>query len=100
MSLSSEVLPERREYERSATTAVNAYVQPVVQRYLGALRHGLELRGVEAPLLIMQSTGGLAPDWEAARRPVFALESGPAGRGPRCASFAAGQLRLNQVITL
>ena len=99
MSLSSEVLPERREYERSATTAVNAYVQPVVQRYLGALRHGLEQRGVDAPLLIMQSTGGLAPDWEAARRPVFALESGPAA-GVLGASFAASQLGLDQVITL
>ena len=99
VSLSSEVLPERREYERSATTAVNAYVQPVVQRYLGALRHGLEQRGVDAPLLIMQSTGGLAPDWEAARRPVFALESGPAA-GVLGASFAAGQLGLDQVITL
>ena len=99
VSLSSEVLPERREYERSATTAVNAYVQPVVQHYLGALRHGLEERGVDAPLLIMQSTGGLAPDWEAARRPVFALESGPAA-GVLGASFAAGQLGLDQVITL
>ena len=99
VSLSSEVLPERREYERSATTAVNAYVQPVMQRYLGALRHGLEQRGVDAPLLIMQSTGGLAADWEVARRPVFALESGPAA-GVLGASFAAGQLGLDQVITL
>ena len=54
---------------------------------------------MDAPLLIMQSTGGLAPDWEAARRPVFALESGPAA-GVLGASFAASQLRLDQVITL
>lgn len=99
VSLSSEVLPERREYERSATTVVNAYVQPVMQRYLGALRKGLGQRGIAAPLLIMQSTGGLAPDEEAARHPVFVLESGPAA-GVLGASFAAGQLDLDNLITL
>jgi N-methylhydantoinase A len=78
VTLSSEVLRERREYERTATTAVNAYVRPVMKRYLGALRDGLGSMGVRAPLLIMQSTGGLTPDEDAAERPVYALESGPA----------------------
>lgn len=79
VSLSCEVLRERREYERTATTAVNAYVQPVMQHYLDRLQEGLQKTGIEAPLLIMQSTGGLTPVDEAARRPVFILESGPAG---------------------
>ena len=78
VSLSCEVLPERKEYERSATTVVNAYVRPVMERYLQSLRAGLAGLGAEAPLLIMQSAGGLTPEADAASRPVFALESGPA----------------------
>ena len=78
VSLSCEVLPERKEYERSATTVVNAYVRPVMERYLQSLRAGLRGLGAEAPLLIMQSAGGLTPEVDAASRPVFALESGPA----------------------
>ena len=84
VSLSSEVLPERREYERSATTAVNAYVQPVVQRYLGALRHGLEQRGVEAPLLIMQSTGGTGPRLGGGPPTGLCPRIGSRRRSPRC----------------
>ncbi len=99
VSLSSQVLPERREYERTATTAVNAYVQPVVQRYLGAMRKGLDRLGVDAPLLIMQSAGGLASEKETARRPVFMLESGPAA-GVLAAGFAAQRLGLKNLITL
>jgi N-methylhydantoinase A len=78
ISLSHQVLPERREYERTATTVVNAYVQPVMERYLQALREGLHRQDVHAPLLIMQSGGGLTPAADAARLPVYALESGPA----------------------
>ena len=61
VSLSCDVLPERREYERTATTAVNAYVRPVMQNYLGAMRRGLQAMHIDAPLLIMQSAGGLTP---------------------------------------
>ena len=99
VSLSSEVLPERREYERSATTVVNAYVQPVMRGYLDALGSGLKRLGIAAPLLIMQSAGGLVPEEEAARRPVFALESGPAA-GVLAAAFTAEQLGLGDLITL
>ena len=74
----ARVLPERKEYERSATTVVNAYVRPVMERYLRSMRAGLGGLGAEAPLLIMQSAGGLTPEADAATRPVFALESGPA----------------------
>jgi len=79
VSLSCEVVREQREYERTATTAVNAYVLPIMRRYLERLRLGLQAIGIDAPLLIMQSAGGLTPAAEAARLPVFVLESGPAG---------------------
>ena len=78
VTLSSEILRERREYERSATAAVNAYVRPVMRRYLDALGSGLRGSGATGPLLIMQSTGGLTPDRDASERPVYVLESGPA----------------------
>ena len=78
VSLSYEVVRQRREYERTATTAVNAYVQPVMRRYLDKLEGGLRERDIQAPLMIMQSAGGLTPAADAALRPVFALESGPA----------------------
>jgi N-methylhydantoinase A len=98
ISLSSETLRERREYERTATTVVNAYIRPAMQGYLKALRSGLRARGVEAPLLIMQSAGGLMPEEEAVVRPVFALESGPAA-GVLAAGFLAEQLGLENVIS-
>lgn len=97
VSLSSDVLRERREYERTATTVVNAYIQPVMQRYLQDLRTGLHQHGIDAPLLIMQSAGGLAPETEAAQRPVYVLESGPAA-GVLAANALARRLGLPNVI--
>lgn len=99
VSLSHEILPERLEYERTATTVVNAYVRPIMSGYLSELRGGLGAQSVEAPLLIMQSAGGLTPEQDAAVRPVYVLESGPAA-GVLAAGFIAGQLRLPNVITL
>ena len=55
------MLPEIKEYERTSTTVVNTYVLPIVRRYLRTLRAGLDARGVRAPLLVMQSNGGLTP---------------------------------------
>jgi N-methylhydantoinase A len=78
VSLSSDVLPEMREYERTSTTAINAYVMPVVQRYLVSLGEQLKRIGVASPILLMQSNGGLTPADEAARLPVNVIESGPA----------------------
>lgn len=99
VSLSSEVLPERKEYERTATTVVNAYVRPVMQRYLNAMRNGLQEMGIEGPLLMMQSAGGLTPESDAARLPVFVLESGPAA-GVLAAGFTAQRLGTDNLITL
>jgi N-methylhydantoinase A len=78
ISLSSEILREQREYERSATTVVNAYVRPLMGRYVAAIRRGLDGAGVDAPLTIMQSSGGVMTSGDATLRPVLALESGPA----------------------
>ncbi len=99
ISLSCEVLRERKEYERTATTVVNAYVRPMMQGYLKAMRGGLHSLGIEAPLLIMQSAGGLTPAEDAAVRPVYVLESGPAA-GVLAAGHIAQRLGIDNVITL
>jgi hypothetical protein len=76
--ISSDVLPEIKEYERTSTTVINAYVLPVVRQYCSRLRADLNRLGVTAPLHIMQSNGGLTTAEIAAERPVNIIESGPA----------------------
>src|ERR687885_1572201 len=78
VSLSSEVAPEFREYFRASTTVVNAAVRPVVERYLSAIEQRLQADGFSAPLLVMQSNGGVLRAANARERPVFMVESGPA----------------------
>jgi N-methylhydantoinase A len=79
ISLSSEILREQREYERTATAVVNAYVRPLMSSYVDRIRTGLDEIGLDrAPLSIMQSSGGVMTSDDAKLRPVFALESGPA----------------------
>jgi N-methylhydantoinase A len=79
LSVSFEVLPEIKEYERTSTTVINAYVMPIVATYLRALRQGLDAAGIPARLLLMQSNGGLTTDAAATERPMNIIESGPAG---------------------
>ncbi|MBB5695637.1 hydantoinase/oxoprolinase family protein [Muricoccus pecuniae] len=79
VSLSSEVSPEMREWERFSTTAANAYVQPLMMGYLHRLRAGLAEAGFAAPLYLMLSGGGLTTLETAARFPIRLVESGPAG---------------------
>src|SRR5919109_1845103 len=98
LSVSAEVLPEIREYERTSTTVINAYVMPIVRRYLGTLRSGLDSSGVKAPLLIMQSNGGLMPDAAAAVRPAHIIESGPAA-GVVGAQALARKIGLGKLVT-
>jgi len=76
VSLSSEILPEYREYERASTTAVNAYVSPVLDRYLSRIEKEV---GHEIPLRVMQSNGGQISIDEARRNGVRCILSGPAG---------------------
>ena len=78
ISISSEILPEIKEYPRTSTTVINAYVQPVVRAYITALVARLKALGIEAPLQLMQSNGGLASAAFAAAAPAHIIESGPA----------------------
>ncbi len=78
ISLSSDVAPEIREYERTSTALANAYIKPLARDYLDGIQDGIREAGVEAPLLLMLSNGGLAGLAEAKRAPIALLESGPA----------------------
>ena len=99
VSLSSEILREQREYERSATTVVNAYVRPLMASYIDRIRTGLDGIGLTgAPLQIMQSSGGVMTSEDAKLRPVFALESGPAA-GVVAALGMAQRLGLENLIS-
>ncbi len=79
VSLSSEVLPQIKEFERVSTTIVNAYVGPVLSRYLKRLEARLGEAGYRGPTLIIQSHGGVAPIAEAGRLAAGGVLSGPAG---------------------
>ena len=79
VSLSSDVLPEIQEFERTATTAINAYVRPKVNTYLGRMEHGLAQGGYARPLFLMQSGGGVIAAPAARAAPVRLAESGPVG---------------------
>ncbi len=79
VSLSSEVLPEIREYERTSATAMNAYVRPLTEDYLMRLEAALRTRGFTGDIFIMNSAGRLTTLQEARRFPIQLLESGPAG---------------------
>jgi N-methylhydantoinase A len=78
ISVSHEILPEIKEYPRTSTTVINAYVQPVVRAYVTSLVARLREVGIEAPLQLMQSNGGLASAEFAAVAPAHIIESGPA----------------------
>lgn len=78
ISLSSDILPVFREYERSMVTVLNAYVAPTVSHYVGNLRKRVDECGIDAPLLLMKSNGGVGSAEEICRRPVQTSLSGPA----------------------
>ena len=79
ISLASEVCPEIREYERQSTTCANAYVQPLMARYLRELERRLTALGFDCPFLMMTSGGGLTTLETAVKFPIRLVESGPAG---------------------
>ena len=97
ISISSEVLPEIKEYERTSTTVINAYIMPVVERYLQSLMGNLRAHGVDAPLLIMQSNGGMTTARGAMAKPMHIIESGPAA-GVIAAAHFARDLNLRNLI--
>ncbi len=98
ISLSSEVSPEMREWERFSTTAANAYVQPLMATYLGRLEAGLRAMGVACPLFMMLSGGGLTTLETAARFPIRLMESGPAG-GAIFSAHVAKERGLDKVLS-
>jgi N-methylhydantoinase A len=98
ISLSSEVCPEIREYERQSTTCANAYVQPLIGRYLTRLDAQLRERGFTCPFFLMTSGGGLTTLDTAVRFPIRLVESGPAG-GAILASRIARELGLEEVLS-
>ena len=97
ISLSCEVCPEVREYDRASTTLANAYVRPLMDGYLARLKDGMRTLGVAAPMLMMMSSGGLCTVEAARRFPVRLVESGPAG-GAILARHVAAQNALENVL--
>jgi len=89
ITLSHEVCPEIREYERTSTALANAYVQPLMAGYLRRLETGLQDAGMSCPLLLMMSSGGVVTVDTAMRQPIRLVESGPAGGAILAARMAA-----------
>jgi N-methylhydantoinase A len=98
VSLSSEVSPEMREWERFSTTVANAYVQPMMARYLRRLEADLHEAGTPAPLFLMMSGGGLTTIETACRFPIRLVESGPAG-GAIFSAHIARECGLDSVLS-
>jgi N-methylhydantoinase A len=98
VTLSCEVSPEMREYERFSTACANAYLQPLIATYLGNLGRELVAAGMSCPLFLMLSGGGLTTVETAARFPVRLVESGPAG-GAIFASHVARQCGFEKVVS-
>ena len=97
--LSSEVLPQYREYERVSSTVLNAAVMPILDRYLGEMERRLQEAGFVAPLHVMQGMGGVMKSAAARRRSVHTAVSGPVG-GVLGGAFIARHVGLRDVVTL
>ena len=98
VSLSSEIDPQYREYERFSTTVVNAALAPIVRAYLERVAAGVRAAGVRAPIFVMRSDGGMAALGPAARRPATLIESGPAS-GVIGAAYLGRALGLEHVLS-
>jgi N-methylhydantoinase A len=98
ISLSSEVAPEVREYERASTTVANAYAMPAVRRYMEILEKGLAELGIGGRLYIILSNGGITSPQTASQYPIRLVESGPAG-GALAASWIGKQTGQANVIS-
>ncbi|MEA5409282.1 hydantoinase/oxoprolinase family protein [Haloarculaceae archaeon H-GB2-1] len=98
-SLSSSVLPEIREYERTLTTSLNASLKPVMDRYIGNLESRIDDAGISAELKIMQSNGGIITADAAREQPVNTLLSGPAA-GVQGATYVAGLAGIDDLVTM
>jgi N-methylhydantoinase A len=105
--ISSEILPEYREYERFSTTVLNAYLMPVMHRYLTTLEEGLRAKdsasslkiGPDVPIMIMESSGGVMTAKAAREKPVYTVLSGPAG-GVVASTFIGRLTGFENLITI
>jgi len=97
ISISSEVAPEIREFERSVTVAANAYVKPLIRAYLNRLEGAFLDAGATAQVLVMLSNGGMATPRSAAEIPIRMIESGPAA-GVRSACYAGARIDESKII--
>ena len=89
LSLSSEIVPEFREYLRASTTVINSAVAPIVSTYLASIIEKLHSANINSELLVMQSNGGVYPAESASESPVFMVESGPAAGAVAAASIGS-----------
>ncbi len=99
LSISSDVLPQIRLYERNSTTVLNSYTGPILSRYIGSLINRLKKSNFSGILLIMQSNGGVMSPEVATNYPVNTLLSGPAG-GPKSGLHYAGDHGIRNIITM
>ena len=97
-TLSSDLVAEINEYERTSTAALNAYIHPVIHRYLSEMEGQFTERGLEVDLHLMQSNGGIITAAEAARHPMTILESGPAA-GVIAAAYLGQLIDVGNLIT-
>ena len=98
VSLSSTILPEIKEYERTSTTVLNSYLMPIVRQYLTRLEQSLRASGIKAPIVVMQSSGGMMTVQSACIYPMYILESGPAA-GVVGAAEAIRSLGIRDAVT-
>src|SRR3954468_1056674 len=98
VTLSAQVLPEFREYERALTACMNSYVRPKVADYVGRLQSELQSAGANADVNILRSDAGLMTTREAARNPIYAVLSGPSG-GVAGALFVASRAGFEDILT-
>jgi len=98
VSLSSEIDPQYREYERFSTTVLNAALAPIVQAYLDRVARGVRAAGVQAPIFVMRSDGGMAALKSASNRPATLIESGPAS-GVIAAAYVGRALGIANVLS-
>ena len=98
VSISSEVSPEAREFDRLSTTVANAYIQPLMHHYLSAFEEQFKSEGLQCPILMMTASGGMTTIGTAARLPIRLVESGPAG-GAILAAKTARMCNLDNVLS-
>ena len=99
VSLSVDVLPQIREYERTSTTVINAYVGPILKRYIDRIEEMLRAKGFGGQIRYMQTTAGLASGEALIRKPIYAINSGPAA-APTAGLFFGRQLDFDNIITV